>query len=113
MKDIEIIYKNEFGISFQWKSKREKVQVVFKDTGFLLSLEEIKSFQKNVLQVEAEQCCQNCEYSRSCRSLLLKTPSQKIDLAVSLNELDQINELLGATIFKLETKAYVANSFNY
>ncbi|GGZ43263.1 DUF6686 family protein [Mesonia mobilis] len=112
MKDIEIIYKNEFGISFQWKSKREKVQVVFKDTGFLLSLEEIKIFQKNVLQVEAEQCCQNCEYSRSCRSLLLKTPSQKIDLAVSLDELDQINELLGATIFKLETKAYVAHSFN-
>ncbi|SHI82766.1 hypothetical protein SAMN04488096_1052 [Mesonia phycicola] len=112
MDDIRIIFRNEFGIAFYWKSKKDKIQIVFRDTGFILNLEEIKSFQKNVLNVQAEKCCSKCNYTRSCKNLLLKTPSSKIDLAVSLDELGEINELLGATIFKLEMKNYVNNSFN-
>ncbi|MBW2961625.1 hypothetical protein [Mesonia aestuariivivens] len=106
-EDISILFKNEFGISFHWKGKKGKIQVIFRETGFLLTLEEIKSFQKKVLNVEAQQCCENCHQSRNCKSLLLKTPSEKIDLAVSLDELDFINELLGATIFKLELQQYL------
>lgn len=112
MKDIEVIYKNEFGISFLWKNKRDKIQVVFRNTGFFLSLEEIKNFQKNVIAIKNDSSCDNCNYSRTCKSYLLKTPSSKIDLAVSLDELAEINELLGATIFKLEIKEFIANCHN-
>ncbi len=112
MEDIKIIFRNGFGISFYWKDKRDKIQVVFRNTGFLLTLEEIKSFQKNVLNVEAEIYCSNCNFSKTCKNLLLKTPSEKIDLAVSWEELEQVNELLGGTIFKLELQQYLTLSFN-
>lgn len=112
MEDIEIIFKNDYGISFQWKEKKDRVQVVFRDTGFLLNLQEVKLFQRNVLALEIETCCENCKHARTCKNLLLPTPSEKIDLAVSADELEQINELLGATIFKLELLSYIELSSN-
>ncbi|MDR6299731.1 DUF6686 family protein [Mesonia maritima] len=112
MEDIAFIYRNNFGLAFFWKNKRDKIQVVFRNTGFYLSLQELKDFQNNVLETVNQQCCANCKTSRKCRSLLLKTPSRKIDLAVNREELEEINELLGGTIFKLEKRNYLKNCAN-
>ena len=112
MEDIQFIYRNDFGLAFYWKKKQAKIQVVFRNTGFYLNLEELKIFQQQVLETTNQQCCENCRTSRKCRSLLLKTPSQKIDLAVNREELEEINELLGGTIFKLEQRNYLKTCVN-
>ncbi|WP_121666034.1 DUF6686 family protein [Mesonia aquimarina] len=112
MEDLQFIYRNNFGLAFFWKNKGDKIQVVFRNTGFYLNLEELRIFQQHVLETTNQQCCENCRTSRKCRSLLLRTPSEKIELAVNSEELEDINELLGGTIFKLEQHEYLKTCAN-
>lgn len=109
MKELKVIYRNDFGVAFQWKNQKEKIQIIFREMGFYLNLLELKSFREKVLESLSEQCCKKCEPSRKCRSLLLPTPSEKIDLAVNRDELEKINDLLGATIFQCEIQEYLKN----
>lgn len=52
MKDIHPIYNNNFGFAFRWKGNHHstitKVQIVFRDTGLLLSKEELIRFSDNI-----------------------------------------------------------------
>jgi len=41
---------------------------------------------------------------------LLRTPSEKIDLAISKDELEQVQELINGTIFRVELQHWVTNS---
>ena len=105
MNTIDKIYSNELGISFFWKQQKNttvtKVQLVFRDIGFLLTLNELKDFSDSCIATIKSQCNQ-CVYSQKYRSLLLRTPSDKIDLAVNKTELYQIQELINGTIFRVE-----------
>ncbi len=112
MEDIQLVYRNSFGLAFYWKNRDEKVQVVFRNTGFYLNLEELKEFRQLVIQSLQEACCNNCTQNKRCRSLLLKTPSEKIDLAVNREELAQIKELLNGAIFKVEQSEFLKFSAN-
>ena len=61
-KDIYPIYHNSFGITFQWKRNVgtkgfNKIQIVFRDMGFYLTIEEIKKFNK---AVDTALVCKNC-----------------------------------------------------
>ncbi len=117
MSAIDKIYNNEFGISFYWKqeanNKSPKVQLVFRDIGFLLTLNELKDFSESCIATMRSQHCGQCRQSQRCRSLLLRTPSEKIDIAVSKQELDQIQELIKGTIFRIELNYWIKNiSFN-
>ncbi len=111
MNAIDKIYSNEIGISFFWKretyTKMPKVQLVFRDIGFLLTLSELKDFSDLCVVTKQSQCCADCKDPKNCRSLLLRTPSEKIDLAVSRDELDQIQELINETILKVELQHWV------
>ena len=113
MSAIEKIYANDIGISFFWKNQtnqsfdNRKVQVIFRDTGFLLNLYELKMFSKHCTQALATNNCAHCQHHKNCRNLLLRTPSDKIDLAVSSVELEQIQSLLNQTIFKVELKQWL------
>ncbi len=113
MNAIDKIYSNTFGISFFWKKDTHnimtKVQLVFRDIGFLLTLSELKDFSDSCAVTIQSQCCADCKDPQHCRSLLLRTPSDKIDLAVSRHELDQIQELINETIFKVELKNWIQN----
>ncbi len=114
MNAIDRIYSNEVGISFFWKKENNtmlpKIQVVFKDTGFLLTVNELKDFSEACRIAKETQCCGQCSMHKTCRSLLLRTPSDKIDIAVSKEELEQIHELITGTIFKLELKHWIMSS---
>ena len=48
MRDLEQIYHNNFGISFYWKKESgtilDKVQLVFRETGFYLTIAELNQF---------------------------------------------------------------------
>lgn len=112
MKELEIIYRNEAGVAFYWNNKRDQVQLVFREIGFCLNLSELKCFQEQVNTSLSEQCCDQCKTESTCRSLLLKTPSEKIDLAVSREELLHLNDLFGATILKIEIEEYLQFSAN-
>ncbi|GAA4276022.1 hypothetical protein [Aquimarina mytili] len=111
MNAIDKIYSNTFGISFFWKrdtcNSMPKIQLVFRDIGFLLTLNELKDFSDSCTLTIQSQCCADCKDPQHCRSLLLRTPSDKIDLAVSKDELYQIQELINETIFKVELKHWI------
>lgn len=112
MDDIYRIYHNEIGISFQWKQdivkdNFNKFQVIFRDTGFYLTSEEIKQFASLVAEAKERGCCKGCKAKNNCRSILLKTPIKKVDLAVSEKELEQITDLIEGTLFQIELDLYI------
>ncbi|WP_298319866.1 hypothetical protein [uncultured Aquimarina sp.] len=115
MSAIDKIYSNKVGISFFWKKQQQlvttpKIQLVFRDIGFLLTLNELKDFSDACKITEQSQCCAQCVDHQNCRSLLLRTPSEKIDLAISKDELEQVQELINGTIFRIELQHWVTNS---
>lgn len=111
MKEIEQIYFNDFGVAFHWKKEQKvlksKVQLVFKETGFYLSKEELNIFADTIDAACGDAHCNGCEFKRKCHKFLLKTPLQQIDLAVSVNELMQIKDLVEGTIFQIQLKEYL------
>ncbi len=116
MQGINKIYSNEIGISFYWKnpspSDAYKIQLIFRDIGFLLTIEELRFFANSCQLTYTSHTCADCKLGNDCRNLLLKTPSDKIDIAVSINELDQIMNLLDHTILKAEVDFRINISFN-
>ena len=113
MKEIEQIYFNDFGVAFHWKKEQKvlknKIQLVFKETGFYLSKEERNYFAETIDATcyEVNANCDTCEFKRKCHKFLLKTPVQQIDLAVSVNELMQIKDLVEGTLFQIQLKDYL------
>jgi len=111
MKEIEQIYYNDFGVAFHWKKEKQvlkgKVQLVFKETGFYLSKEELNVFADNIDATCHEMNCNGCKFQRKCHKFLLKTPLQQIDLAVSSDELLQIKDLVEGTIFQIQLNDYL------
>jgi hypothetical protein len=113
MSDIKRIYHNNIGISFQWKQdvekNNQKFQVIFRDTGFYLSIQEIENFSKFVKQAVERGCCEDCQAKQKCRSILLKTPATTVDLAVSEQELQSISDLIEGTLFQIKLDDYLKN----
>lgn len=108
MNDVLKIYENEIGLSFQWSyTNTFLTQVIFRDTGFHLTVQEIEFFLEQVSESRMKSACHTCQYRDSCRSLLLKTPSEKVSLAVSIKELNEIEDLLKGTLFQLNLNGYL------
>lgn len=108
MNEVSKIYKNKIGISFRWKYIHHSlVQIVFKDMGFYLTTAEIETFINKVIEAKKQGKCITCKYKKQCKSILLQTPSKKISLAVSFNELNQIEDLLKGTYFQLHLNNYL------
>lgn len=115
MKHISIIYRNDTGISFYWKSVPQeelKAQLVFRDTGFYFTLDQLKRFAYQTQDTRNQITCKDCPAPASCRSLLLKTPAETVDLAVSREELEGLQDLLDQTILKMETQQFMQTALN-
>lgn len=116
MSEIHRIYHNDIGIAFQWKQDVEKnnpkFQVIFRDTGFYLSLAEIEIFSKFAQQAVSRGCCRDCKVKQQCRSILLKTPATTVDLAVSEKELQSISDLIEGTLFQIKLNQYLNDVCN-
>lgn len=115
MKHIDIIYQNESGISFYWKTSAYnsiKAQVVFRDMGFYFTLDQLKAFAHLTQDTLTQSTCKDCPAPRECRSLLLKTPSPDVDLAVSRDEVYAIQDLLDQTILRMETQQFMQTALN-
>ena len=113
---IKTLYRNDFGISFYWQNEgqqlSEKVQFVFRDTGLLLSEEEILQFAKCVSKgLQTSSNCSGCQNSSECRSLIMETPLPQLGFAVSQTELLQAHELINGTIFQTKIRFYAKPVF--
>jgi hypothetical protein len=111
MKQIERIYSNDFGIAFYWTKDntavKEKVQLVFRETGFYFTVRELSDFALMIKDSAARNdCCADCGRRNQCARFLLKTPCDQIDLAVSAKELDAIKDLVEGTLFRIKTAEY-------
>ena len=108
MEEILKIYENKIGISFRWLlSKSFLTQVIFRDTGFHLTEDEIEIFLEKIIDSKIQKRCSECQLGENCRSILLQTPSNKVSLAVSSIELGQIEDLLRGTLFQLRLNNYL------
>lgn len=111
MEQIEQIYYNDFGVSFYWKkegeSLLEKIQLVFKETGFYFSYNELRVFTHLINASYHSIQCGNCDLKNSCGKFLLKTPCENVDLAVSVKELRQIKDLIDGTLFQIWLDDYL------
>lgn len=112
MAVIKQIYGNQVGMAFYWNQsdavEREKIQLVFKETGFNLTLSELEYFSKLIIESESRMhCCADCKLKNKCGRFLLQTPAKQIDLAVSIEELEGIQDLVEGTIFKIKLQNHI------
>ncbi|MBE7629170.1 hypothetical protein [Tenacibaculum piscium] len=108
MEGVLKIYDNNIGISFCWKEANNRlVQIIFRDTGFHLTENEIEEFSEKVIHSKSQKNCATCIKGQNCKSILLQTPSDKISLAVSAVELEQIHDLLKGTLFQMQINKYL------
>ncbi len=106
------IYGNDFGLAFYWKRADEffcnKIQLVFKEIGFHLTLPELEYFSTLICESQLRiNGCTDCELKQNCSRFLLQTPANQIDLAVSVQELKGIQDLVDGTVFKLKLQNYL------
>lgn len=106
------IYSNDFGMAFYWNRKEEadssKIQLVFKETGFHLALPELENFAFLIAEsLSRTASCADCKAKSSCSRFLLQTPAKQIDLAVSIPELEGIQDLVNGTIFKIKLQKHI------
>ena len=113
MKEIEQVYHNDFGVAFYWKIDgkvyKERIQLVFKETGFYFTADEIMQFSFLVNDMAEKNGCCECGYRNKCHRFLLKTPVREVDLAVTQDEILNIKDLLEGTLFNIELMSYINN----
>jgi len=111
MKQVEQLYFNDFGVAFFWKKNgtvlKDKVQLVFKETGFYLSGAEVQQFALLVDDAVAEIGCSGCGGRSRCHKFLLKTPLNQVDMAVTRSELTQIKDLVEGALFHAQLFDYL------
>lgn len=111
MKDIAQLYYNNFGVAFYWRKGGElltdRVQMVFKETGFYLTENQLRSFADTISNSCPDDCCEGCGIKMQCHKFLLKTPIPEIDMAVTLNEYLQIKDLVSGALFNIDLMSYL------
>ncbi|WP_394748191.1 hypothetical protein [Spongiimicrobium salis] len=110
MNDIVTLYHNAFGVAFYWKRNEvpltKRIQIIFRDTGLLITPRELNIFAQLILQARKEgTACENCPMNENCRSWLVNTPAAQITLAMNAKELDAIEDLVEGTLFQLGLNA--------
>ena len=117
MQDINPIYHNQFGVAFQWKRNKakdiKKIQMVFRDTGLLLTQEELVQFSQHIkCTMDSNTLCRDCAENESCRALLLDTPAPQVSLAMNQKELLAVHDLVQGTLFQLDLDHMLGNIVN-
>lgn len=111
MQQLQEIYQNDIGITFFWKKKeeilQEKVQLVFKETGFYLSATDLMKFAKALKVTCSQISCSDCGLRTKCHRYLLRTPFDGLELAVSSEEALLIKDLVEGTLFRIHLNRYI------
>ena len=112
MQEIKQIYNNLLGTAFYWRKDNglvlDKVQLVFREMGFYFTQQELHLFKRYIEDSYIQnKSCDDCELKNKCHKFLLKTPCSQIDLAVSMEELDAVKDLVEGTLFKINLDDYL------
>lgn len=112
MQEIKHIYHNNLGTAFYWRKDNDimldKVQLVFREMGFYFTQQELQLFKGCIEESYIQNsCCDDCELKKKCQRFLLKTPCSQIDLAVSMEELNAVKDLVEGTLFKINLDHYL------
>lgn len=76
---------------------------MFKETGFHLSEKELRRFSRLIDESGRQNhACESCAMKRKCARFLLKTPIAQVDLAVTMDELYGIKDLVQGALFRME-----------
>lgn len=107
MTDVNLLYVNSFGIAFEWPTApsytTKKIQLVFRDTGLMLSKEELWQFLKNIQHAKRSSSpCADCSAKHSCKALLVDSPFTQVSFAMNVEELKAMNDLVKGTLFHLD-----------
>tara|TARA_R110000868_G_scaffold149085_3_gene371325 strand:+ start:189 stop:545 length:357 start_codon:yes stop_codon:yes gene_type:complete len=112
MQQMKQIYFNDAGTSFYWRKENElltdKVQLIFRETGFYFSRQELQLFQSCIREsYNKNMSCDDCKLRNECFKFLLKTPCSQIDLAVNMTELNAVKDLVEGTLFTIDLHDYL------
>lgn len=111
MKEMKLMYRNEFGLGFYWmKSSKildSRIQLVFRDMGFYLTLPELQTFIELACHAAPPHLCNACPEAQTCRSILVRTPDKRIDIVVNTSELLQLKDLLNGVKFHITLDSYL------
>ncbi|MEC5165869.1 hypothetical protein RCH18_001602 [Flavobacterium sp. PL11] len=112
MEQIKQLHYNDIGTSFYWRKDGlilyDRVQLIFRKTGFYFSKEELQFFSNCIEEsFLLNKDCATCDLKKYCHQFLLKTPFLQIDLAVTMHELDQAKDLIEGTLFKIKLDEYL------
>ena len=112
MQEIKQIYHNNLGTAFYWRKDNDlvldKVQLVFREMGFYFTKQELQLFKRCIEDSYIQnKCCDDCQLKNKCHKFLLKTPCSQIDLAVSIEELNAVKDLVEGTLFKINLDNYL------
>ena len=109
---METIYANTTGMTLFWDQdttiSRRSVQFIFRNTGFLLSLDDVCEF---ITLCEQAQCCNSecsCAYANAATQLL-RTPIDKVDLVVTSQELAGLLDLFRQTKHIITYRMWLTN----
>ena len=78
-------------------------------------IETIKNYVVNgkihadINQLKGEKACSCCANEKNTKCILLKTPSEKVDIAVNLMELKQLKDLIRGTLFQLSLNQLITD----
>ncbi len=103
MEEIDTIYYNKFGITFHWKrinnNDLKKIQIVFRNTGLLLTNYELKALHRNI-EFTIKNVCKSLK-NKNSREFILQTNAQT-SFSMSYKELSAIKDLVKGTLTQLE-----------
>ena len=114
MKEVKYIKRNPIGMTYKvdpdFSVDFEKIHLVFNNTGLKFDDEKLLEFKHYIGEAfNTPSMCQNNCNSKNCKSILLKTPFENVVFAVSLNDLNHLNDLIDGTIFELSLDNYLAH----
>jgi hypothetical protein len=79
MKEVSQLYHNNFGVAFYWKKDgkvlQNRIQLVFRDTGFYLTPYQLNEFSE-LINTCKDMRCESCAMKGRCHKFLLKTPTR-------------------------------------
>ena len=111
MKEVAQLYNNDFGLAFYWKKDgtvlKDRIQFIFKEMGFYLLPNEVEEFKQLAEGTINYYNCRKCSCGKDCHKLLLKTPIDGVDLAVTKTELVNIKDLMEGVLFNLGLNNYL------
>lgn len=115
MKDITIIYKNDFGIAFWWKrcalENYKKINFVFNNMALHLTEVEVIIFAKHI-ETALNKLINNCCSNNLETLMFLETPAPQVSFTMGYEDLLLIQNLVEGALSELGLDSIIEDNWN-